>query len=224
MATDTGFGMVRFFDDFLVDTLNTDAWTVGTTGSGTSFTVNAQVNGVIRGTVTNNSSSDIEVIYSELMYQADDGGPLVFEARIKPITSLSQLIFVGLSDEKATERPIDYNGGSLTTTATDAVGFYYAGGESSATWRCGGVANDVDSTQTAVSSVLDPVLTTYQTFRVVVHPDGSASFFVDGNIIVENISGCLTAGTSVMPFISITDDGAAASIDADYVYVSKGRV
>ena len=224
MATDTGFGLVRFFDDFLVDTLNTDAWTVGTSGSGSSFAVNAQVNGVIRGTVTNNSSSDLEVIYSELMYQADDGGPLVFECRIKPITSLSLLLFVGLSDQKATERPIDYNGGSLTTTADDAVGFYYAGGVSSTTWRYGGTANTTDSAQAAASSVYNPVLTTYQTFRVVVNKDGAASFFIDGNIIAENVSGCLTAGTSVMPFISITDDGAAGSIDVDYVYVSKGRV
>lgn len=224
MATDTGFGIVRFFDDFLVDTFNGDAWTTNTASSATAFAVNVQVNGVIRGGAANDSSNDYSVIYGELLWQADDGGPLIFEARIKPITSLSCMYFVGLSDEKTAEMPIDYNGGALTTTADDAVGFYYAGGEASATWRYGGVANTTDSDQAAAASGYNPVLTTYQTFRIVVNPDGAASFYINGNIIAENVSGCLTADTSVMPFIAIRDDGAAGSLDCDYVYVSKGRV
>ena len=226
MATDTGFGMCRIFDDFLGDTFSSDMWTVAEDGgaAGAVFVINTQVNGVIRGTVTNNTSTDIEVIYGAVNWEADDAGPLTFECRIKPITSLSQLIFVGLSDEGKAERPIDYNGGTQTTTATDAVGFYYAGGVSSATWRCGGVKNGSDSTHTAASSVYDPVLTTYQTFRVVVAVDGSASFYIDGNIIVENVASCVTASTSLCPIIAITDDGAAASLDVDYIYVSKGRV
>lgn len=224
MATDTGFGLVRLFDDFLGDTYQADFWAVGAATSGTAFATNVQVNGVVRGTVTNNSTSDASVIYGPLSWEADDGGPLIFECRIKPITSLSQLIFVGLSDEATTEKPLDYNGGSFTSTADDAVGFYYAGGETSATWRYGGTANTTDSDQAAVASSYNPVLTTYQTFRVVVETDGSASFYINGNIIAENISGCVTAGTALAPYISIYDDGAACSLDVDYVFVSKGRV
>lgn len=225
MATDTGFGMVRLFDDFIGDTLATDNWTTAEDGGGAGavFVTNTQTNGVIRGTVTNNSSADIEVVYGAVIWEADDAGPLVFECRIKPITSLSQLIFVGLSDEGKAEVPIDYNTSTQTTTATDAAGFYYAGGVSSATWRCGGVKAGVDSTHTAASSAYDPVLTTFQTFRVVLDADGNGSFYINGNIIAENVSNCVTVSTALCPIIAITDDGAAASVDVDYIYVSKGR-
>lgn len=224
MATDTGFGMVRFFDDFLDDTLHVAPWTAASANSGTAFAINVQVNGVVRGTVTNNSSNDLSVLYGSANYQADDGGPLIFEARCAIITSLSQLIFIGLSDDAATERPMDYNGSSLTTTAADAAGFYYAGGETSPTWRYGGTASNVDSTQTAAPSRLNPVLSTWQTFRVVVSADGYGSFYLNGELLKERVSGCLTVGTSVRPYLAITDDGAAGSLDCDYVFVQKGRV
>jgi len=121
--------------------------------------------------------------------------------------------------------PMDYNGGSLTTTASDAAGIYMAGGETGYTWRCGGVAGDVDSTQTAAPSRLTPVSGTYQTFRVVVNENGYGSFYINGEIIVENVAGCLTKGTSVMPCLQIFEDAVASgTLTADYVYVSKGRV
>lgn len=222
-STDTGFGKVRCFDDFNRPVIDTNRWVAGSTNSATAFAINAQTNGVLRGTVTNNSSNDLSVVYGSLNYQADDAGPLVFEARCSIITSLSQLIFIGLSDEATNERPIDYNGGTLTTTATDAVGFYYAGGEASATWRYGGVKNGTDSAHAAAPSRLNPVAATFQTFRIVVNADGAASFFINGEVVKENVASCVTVTTSLMPYFSITDDGAAGSLDVDYVYVEKGR-
>ena len=40
MATDTGFGMVRLFDDFLNDTLEVEEWNVASSGSSTAFAIN----------------------------------------------------------------------------------------------------------------------------------------------------------------------------------------
>lgn len=222
MATNTSFGKVRLFDDFDRAVIDTNRWVAGSTNSAVAFAINAQVNGVLRGTVTNNSSNDLSDVYTALNRQAENGG-IVFEARCAIITSLSQLIFIGLSDEATNERPIDYNGSTLTTTATDAVGFYYAGGETSPTWRYGGVKNGTDSTHYAVASRFNPVAATFQTFRIVVNPDGSASFFINGEIIRENVANCVTATTSLMPYFSITDDGAAGSLDIDYVYCESGR-
>lgn len=223
MATDTSFGKVRLFDDFNRPVINTNQWVAASTNSATAFAINAQTNGVLRGTVTNNASNDLSVVYASLNYQADDGGPLIFEARCAIITSVSQLIFIGLSDEATSERPIDYNGGTLTTTATDAVGFYYAGGVASTTWRYGGVKNGTDSAQAAVASKYNPVAGTFQTFKIVVNPDGAASFYINGDLIAENVASCVTASTSLMPYFSITDDGAAGSLDIDYCFAEKGR-
>ena len=224
MATDTGFGRVRFLDDFLGDTLNTFNWTIDDITSGTNFAINVQVNGVARGTAGTAAGQGV-LLHGELTWQADDGGPLVFETRFKPVTSLSTLYFVGFTDEKTGEMPMNYNGGTFTTTASDAAGFYYAGAETAATWRCGGVAGDTDSTQTAAAAEFNPVLATYQTFRVVIDEGGAGSFYIDGDLVVENVSGCLTTSTSVMPCLGVFKDGTSAGImDADYVYVSKGRV
>jgi hypothetical protein len=222
-STDTGFGQVRLFDDFL-GTLNLDNWNIDKGNAGVNFACSdVDVNGMTHGEVTSNSSNDLAVLYGELIWKANSAGPLIFEARACINTSLSQLIFIGLSDEATAERPMDYNGSTLTTAATDAVGFYYAGGVSSTTWRCGGVKAGSDSAQTAAGSKHNPVADTYQTFRVVVNPDGSASFYIDGDIIVENVANCVTASTALAPFFSITDDGAAGFLFIDYCYLSVGR-
>lgn len=221
MATDTGFGYVSDFDHFNRPVIDTNRWVAASTNSATAFAINAQVNGVLRGTVTDNSSNDLSVVYNSLNYQAENGG-IIFEARCKIVTSLSLLVFIGLSDEATTERPIDYNGSTLTTTATDAVGFYYAGGEASPTWRYGGVKAGTDSAHAAVESKYNPVLSTYQTFRIVVNQAGAASFYINGNLIAENIANCVTATTSLMPYYSVTDDGAAGSLDIDYRYIKSG--
>ena len=223
MSTDTAFGRVRFFDDFLGDTLNSNDWLVDDITGGTNFVISAAVNGTIVGTAHTSAGQGV-LLHGELIWQADDGGPLVFETRAKLGVTLSSLIFVGFTDEKKGEMPLDYNGGSFSSTASDAAGLYYAGGETAATWRCGGVAGGVDSTQTAANSKYNPVSGTYQTFRVVVNENGYGSFFINGDLIVENVAGCLTKGTSVTPCLQVCEDAVASgTMTADYVYVSAGR-
>lgn len=224
MSTDTSFGRVRFFDDFLDDTLDDNAWTIDDITGGTNFVIAEAVNGTAVG-VAHTSAGQGVLLHGTLDWEANDGGPLIFETRVKLGTTLSSLIFVGFTDAKTGEMPMNYNGGTFTSTASDAAGFYYAGGETAATWRCGGVAGDVDSTQTAASSDLNPVADTYQTFRVVVNEGGYGSFYINGEIVVENVAGCLTAGTAVMPCLQVCMDAVASgTLTADYVYVSKGRV
>lgn len=227
-STDTGFGAVRLFDDFLGDSYDTFQWAVPVANSGTAPAINVQTNGVIRNTVTNNSSNDLSTLVSEIIFKASAGGPLVMEARVALITSLSQFLFVGLAAAKptttATTIPMNTNGGTFTTNATDAVGFMYTGGSSgAAVWQCAGVKNGADTAITAAASRFNPVLTTFQTLRIVVNADGSASFYINGEIIKENLANAVTAGTLLCAVISNADDGAAASLDADYVYVCCGR-
>jgi hypothetical protein len=222
-STDTGFGKVRLFDDFLVASVNLDDWNINQANNGVNFAINTQVNGVIRGTSTNNSSNDLAVLYGELVWKPNSAGPLTFEARCAIITSLSQLIFIGLSDQAAAEIPISNNTDTWATTASDAVGFVYAGGVSSEVWHVGGVKADSDTAVTDAPSSLNPVAATFQTFRIVVAADGSASFYINGVPIKENLASACTASTALMPFFSIRDDGAAGSLDIDYCYVSAGR-
>ncbi|GEM_PF-4206099 len=229
MATDSGFGQVRLFDDFLGDSYDTFNWSVPVAASGTAPAIQVLKNGVIRNTVTNNSSSDLSSLVGEVIYRASAGGPLIFEARVALQTSLLQFLFIGLTGTKpsttVTDIPMNTNGGTFTTGHANAVGFMYTGGASgAAVWQCAGVKASADTAITAAASKFNPVLDTFQTLRIVVNEAGAASFYIDGNIIVENLANAVTAGTLLTPAICITDDGAAASLDTDYVYISCGRV
>lgn len=228
-STDTGFGKVRLFDDFDGDTLNTFLWSVPVAGNGVAPALAIAANGTVRNTVTNNSSSDLSSLVGEIIYRATAGGPLVFEARCTLQTSLLQFNFIGLTGTKpsttVTDIPMNTNGGTFTTGHADAVGFMYTGGTSgAAVWQVAGTKNTADTALTSAATKHNPVLATYQTFRIVLNGDGSASFYIDGAIIVENLANAVTAATLLTPAICITDDGAAASLDTDYLFISAGRV
>lgn len=228
-SLDSGFGHIRLFDDFLGDTYDTLLWSVPVAANATAYAINVQANGVIRGTVTNNTSSDLASLVGEIIYRASAGGPLIFEARVALQTSLLQFLFVGLTgtkpDTTVTNIPMNTNGGTFTTAHANAVGFMYTGGTSgAAVWQVAGTKANADTAITAAPSRFNPVLATFQTLRIVLNPDGAASFYIDGNIIKENLANAVTAATLLTPAICITDDGAAASLDADLVYISCGRV
>lgn len=229
MAIDTSFGVVRLFDDFLGDSYNTFNWSVPVAGSGVAPAIQVLPNGVIRNTVTNNSSNDLSSLVGEVIYRANAGGPLIFEARVTYQTSLSVFSFIGLTGTKpsttVTDIPMNTNGGTFTTGHANAVGFMYTGGSGgAAVWQCAGVKAGADTAITAAGSRFNPVLATYQTLRIVVNADGAASFYINGEIIVENLANAVTASTLLTPAICLTDDGAAGSLDTDYVHINCGRV
>ena len=184
---------------------------------------------MIRGTVTSASSADLASLVGEIIYRSTAGGPLIFEARCALITSLLQFNFLGLASAKptttATTIPMNTNGGTLTTDAANAVGFMYTGGtDGAAVWQVGGTKANSDTALTSAAASYNPVLATFQTFRIVLNADGEASFYINGNIIKENLENAITAATLLTPVICVADDGAAASLDVDYVFVACGRV
>ena len=228
-STDTGFGKVRLLDDFIGDSYDTFLWSVPVAGAATAFAINVQANGVIRGTVTNNTSSDLASLVGEIIYRASAGGPLIFEARVALQTSLLQFNFIGLTGTKpsttVTDIPMNTNGGTFTTGHANAVGFMYTGGTSgAAVWEYAGTKANADTALASAPTKYNPVLATFQTLRIVLNPDGAASFYIDGNLIKENLASAVTAATLLTPAICITDDGAAASLDVDYCRISCARV
>jgi len=82
MSTDTSFGRVRFFDDFLDDTLDDNAWTIDDLTSGTNFVIAEAVNGTAYG-VAGTAADQGVLLHGTLDWQANAAGPLIFETRIK---------------------------------------------------------------------------------------------------------------------------------------------
>ncbi len=221
MASDTGMGKVRFFDDFLTDTLDTFNWTLREDSSGSAI-VEAE-NGVYK-LYGDGSDGDIQALQGAEIWQPNTAGTIVFEARCKFETSITTGAFIGLSDDNdADQIPADIDGGTLATDAEDVVGFIYDSDEGS-NWYVITSKASADGAQT--DTTVGPTISTYQTFRITVQSNGDCRFFIDGKEITASGAARTSAITTTVQFCPVVaqlDSGTAADIYIDYVYVSAGR-
>lgn len=221
MATDTGFGKVKYFDDFTgvaIDTTND--W--NGVGTGDTIAINAQNNGAVRLT-THTDDNDSSRLASMCVLNASKG-PIVMEARVTQVTdSEGRGFFIGFTDDATTEEtPISISGTTVTTTASNAVGFYFDTDATTDTIRFGGVATDVDSTQVDTGIAIADA-GTWTTFRVAVDTDGSAVGSINGKEVAR-VQNAVTANTDLCATVLIKNsDAAAAIMDVDYIYFEGGR-
>lgn len=221
----------RVFDDFDGGVLST-AWTNPTKGSDAAtanFAVSADVNGKLRGTTgagagANMATNGIQ-LNRALTWKANQGG-LVFEARVKISAITNIAVFVGLTDQVATlECPINSAGSldTITTTATDAVGFMFDTAMATDDIWLVGVANDVDAT--LQDSGLAFVADTYKTLRIEVTSTGAATFYIDNVLKGTSMTGAVTATVALTPVVTVfTRTAASATMDIDYISVQAQRV
>jgi len=226
MATDTSFGKVRSFDDFnrkAIDTTN--LYTSNTDGGGTAFAIQTLANGVVRGTV-DTDDNDITNLFGVVIYRPSAGGPLIFESRVKAVTSVADgETYIGLTDEVTDENPITLSTADVQTSgATNAAGFAYTGA-GTANWKAVAVKGDADATPVACSKggATTPVVGTYQTLRAVLNEDGDADYYING-IWQARIDNAVTAATLLCDAWAVQSGGTARSLDVDYKLVECGRV
>lgn len=226
---------VSFFDDFLGDVIPDQINLVEGTDSATSAgaILAGGIGGVLRlttGDAGTGYAADAEQLTMALQWQASNGD-LCFETRIKPSAITTCQIFVGFTDDASTlEAPVESAGSvdTITTNATDAVGFMYDTRQSSDVWTLVGVANDVDATHQVLTSSTAgyvPVADQYQTLRVEVSPAGVATFFINGRQVGTPMTGAVTAATDLTPVITVSKTSVTASmtLDIDYLHVSMRR-
>jgi hypothetical protein len=218
------------FDDFLGDVI-ADQWGVrkGSDGQAVDFAINAQVGGAIRATTGDDAAADMTVngvqLESALNWKASAGGlSMTARVRIEAITTCS--LFVGFTDQvSALEAPIvsAASADTITTNATDAVGFMFDTAMDTDTFWLVGVANNVDATKQAVSNA--PVAATYITLRVDVTAAGVATFFIDGLQVGAAMTGAVTASVALTPVITFFRRAATATyVDCDFIKVKQNRV
>ncbi len=132
---------------------------------------------------------------------APEHGQIFFEAKVK-LSVLSYIqAFIGLSDTLVSttlEMPFTLSGDTLTSNATDAVGFLYDPAATNDNWQCVGVADDTDAD--ILDSAVAPVPGTYVTLKIVVATDGSARFYVNGTLI-GTLTGACTTTVHLVPII-----------------------
>lgn len=238
--------VVADWDDFLGDLLDArwDAKT-GSDGGVVTPTINVQQGGVVRSTTGAGAGATMAVNGVQLQGTLNWKAPaqfatphLVFETRIKLSAITNICVFIGITDQtSALEMPINGAGGGdgFTTTATDAVGILFDTAMTTKNWWGMGVANDVDST--GQNFGVAPVIATYETWRIEVASDGTATgsqvtFYRNGNPIspatpASNI-GALMAGprnsVSLVPVVAaFTRSAASANVDVDYLHINQIR-
>lgn len=222
--------VVSLFDDFLGDVI-ADQWNLleGTDSATTDAAILAGgIGGVLRlttGDAGTGLAADMVQITQALQWQASNGG-LAFEARFKMSAITTCYAFLGFTDLATTlEAPIESaaSADTITTNASDAVGFMFDTRMATDNWWLVGVAGNTDAT--AQNSGYAPVADTYATFRIEVNTSGAAKFFYNGVKIGSVMSGALTAATDLTPTIALSKTSVTASMtgDLDYVHVSMKR-
>lgn len=220
---------VEFWDDFLGDVI-ADQWNaVEGTDSATSDSaiLAGGIGGVLRlttGDAGTGLAADQVQLTQALQWQASNGG-LSIEARFKLSAITTCWAFFGFTDLVTLEGPVisAASADTITTTASDAVGFMFDTRMATDNWWLVGVAADVDATHQ--NSGVAPVADTYAVFRIEVSSTGVATFFYNGNPIGTRMTGALTPATDLTPTISVSKTSVAASMtmDVDYFHVSMNR-
>lgn len=201
----------------------------GTTeNSGTAALLVAKVNGVVT-LVTGTTSGNRSALTSGLNQKAEDGS-LVFSAIVMNLTAITtRAVFIGLTDTVSLEMPIEISGTTLTTSATDAVGFVYDTDATTDVVYIQGVAADVDTAlltaqrQNRGGATFVPTAGTYDEYRIEVNVDGDAYFYIDGEYVGMQ-ANAVTPTVLLTPIVIVeTRTTAAQTVYADFVSCEAAR-
>jgi parallel beta-helix repeat protein len=225
------FEMVKYVDHFIGDVL-ADQWgsQVGSDPQVVAPAILAgQIGGVVRMTAGDDAAASMAVngvqLESGLNWRASQGS-LALEARVKISSGTSVSVFVGFTDQIGTlEMPIQSaaSADTITTNATDAVGFMFDTAMATDNWWLVGVANDVDATHQ--DGGVAPTAGAFQVLRVELSTTGVAAFYRNGTQLGTAMTGAVTAGTALTPVIAVFSyTTATKSVDVDYITLQGGCV
>lgn len=221
--------LIEFFDDF-------DGWTMspkwdaltGTDPAVQVVTVLAdQIGGVGRlitgadagGTMALNGSQ----MNAQLNWRSSQGG-LAWEARVALSAITGVALFIGLTDQDTVlEMPFTLAAGNvLTSNATDAVGVLFDTNADTDNWWLVGVAADIDAAKQ--NSAVAPVAGAFETWRIELDANGTATFYRNGTLIGAAMASSVTPAAKLTPVVAGFARGAASrNIDVDFVRVQAQR-
>lgn len=151
-------------------------------------------------------------------------GALVFEVRLQSPGILNMQHFIGFTDQTAAlEMPIESaaSANTITTNATDAVGFMYDTSMSTDNRWLVGVNNNVD--ETAQDSGTTPVTGTVYVSRIEIDTSGNANFYINGTQVGTTMTTACRTSVPLYPTLALgTRSTATRSFVVDYLYVRQG--
>lgn len=221
---------VALFDDFLGDVI-ADQWSAakGSDGAAAIAGVRNDNGGWARqttGATAVVAESCVSMTHST-NYKVGNGG-IIFEARVKPITSVANVqYFIGLTDTVATsalEQPMTLTTATMAAVADDCVGFLYDTAATTPLFYGTSVKATVATTLANSIACGLPVADTATTLRIELDALGNAVFYQDGSY-KGRIATCITPTIALTPVVeAMARTTAAKSIDCDYVHCAALRV
>lgn len=229
---------VTLFEDFLTDNVTA---LVETAGGSAVQDINASSTngGWWRQELAGDDGDDL-ILAGEVVWEVDEGQPLVFETRVKPSTVSAQMFGAGLSDantESSGIAPIDAEGGTLLTTATDVVAIFCdesTAGTFDPTPALIGVSNGTD-TETLANGLMtntpDFTAGAIQVWRLELTTanSGTARAYIGtanefgGGKLVKTVTGAFRSSVALCPYLSAEDRAVDTDVDWDYIYVQCPR-
>ena len=228
MATDTSFGEVRKFEDFIVTAIADLPEIDVLANDGGTAEVTAGADGLMRITLDGDNADDgAACSFGVLAYIAGDAY-LKMEARIYIDDVTDYKLFIGFGDSIASADETSFSATSdvvTIDTMSNGIGVLWDGDSTTTQlWAVAG-ATDVVTVGQGLTSVYNPVAATFTTIGCLLSKDRkSAQFYVDGKEVYRiDSDSVLVAAASLVPGIWGYDQATATSIDMDYLYGAKGR-
>jgi len=190
--------------------------------------INAQVGGVLRlsagdgdGTVAVDGSQ----VVVALPWTANAGG-LSFECRLKITDITLGSVYVGFTDSTSLEEPFSVSAATITSTATNGVGFVYDTAMTTDQWWVVGVNGDTDAVGSGTTGTA-PVNATYQRLRCDIDSDGlGASFYINDTLVSTREDAVCSASATLYFTVFANGNGTNASahtVDVDYIWIECDR-
>jgi len=218
---------VVFEDDFCSVAIDsTNRWNVSATGTSAAAEISAAINGVCL--LDSGTDPDlVSQISSPLNFAA--AREVIFEARLRPITSLAGIFLVfGLTDNILEDvAKLAFKDGSLVEASIDSwaddAAMFGIRQETSVNIYAMSVKDNAapqsDDTGT------DLVLNAWHIYRIELDSSGNAKFYIDGTLVATHALA-ITAADPLCATVGqmITTGSTAAFVEVDYIKVWQSRV
>lgn len=209
---------VYIYDDCLQKAEDaTTWWDEHLDGTNDAFAVNAAAGGHVRMTTGTGDNEETIVNYGALTWYGDKNACVEARVRLNDVSGVC--FFFGLADA-AGEVSCDYKDGTLTSTASDLVGFLADADKTSSSIFCVGTKGDTD--ETPVDSGTDWANAAWHVLRIETSTDACV-FWLDGTQ-VGYMDASQEGGTAmIITFAAENRDAAADTIDIDYIKAWQDR-
>lgn len=220
--------IIRQIDDFHGDVLASNWNTrVGSDGACVAGAINSQIGGVVRMVFGAGAGATMAVNGGQLStgaflnWKAANGG-LRFQTRIALNAVTAVAIFAGFTDQdSALEMPFTISGSTLTSNASDSVGFLYDTSATASTIKLVGVKGDTDATVTNTGIAM--VAATFIDLALTVDASETARFWING-ALVGTMASSLTKTVALTPVIAgFSREAVLKNADTDYISLEMHR-